>query len=178
MRRSFEQFPVLRAGLSGPACEVGLRPSSKTDDKKWLTTTCRAKRNKERRSCHSEMRGSKHSTTWLGKVHPPYKQQVLNDSALSFLSYAVGAMKTWVHVPHSHPGWSSVSIEDQELALLMQIIKENINDMGCTWTWAHDRSKAKQDKMETFSSTQPMLSMKAGNRASSSKKKRKPAAGS
>ena len=48
--------------------------------------------------------------------------KVLKDSSLSLHSYAIGEIKTLVHAPYSHPGWSSVSDMDEDLVLLMQII--------------------------------------------------------
>ena len=71
----------------------------------------------------------------IDKLHPQYKQQcnntiVLSDSAHSFNIFENDVIKTWVRVPRSHPGWSSISIKDW--TLLRPIIKENLIEMNCT----------------------------------------------
>ena len=74
-----------------------------------------------------------------GALLPQYKQQcnhveVLNDIALSLNmnEKKKGAIKTWVHVPHTDLGWRNVSVKDSEWTLLMQITEDNFNDMDRT----------------------------------------------
>ena len=62
-------------------------------------------------------------------MYPQYKVHCEGIEVRKTEWYQLGAIKTWVYVPHSHSEWSSVSIEDEEWTLLMQIIKEKHNDM-------------------------------------------------
>ena len=59
-------------------------------------------------------------------------------------TYQFGAIKTWVFVPHSHLVWSSVSIQDRERTLLVQTIKEKLNEMDCTMIQQNDRKKTRK----------------------------------
>ena len=81
------------------------------------------------------MCGSKLSTIGVGEVHPQYKHQcthieVLNDAMLSLNSYELGAVKTWVHVPHTD--WSNILVKEAEWIMLMQVMKDILNDLVCT----------------------------------------------
>ena len=37
-----------------------------------------------------------------------------------------------MHVPHTHPGCSNVSVTDADWRQLVQIIEERLNDIDCT----------------------------------------------
>ena len=69
-------------------------------------------------------------------MHPQYKEQcnhmaVEDDGAFSLTSYDVGAAKTCVHKHTTHAGWQEVSIKETEWTVLIQVIEEHLNPMGC-----------------------------------------------
>ena len=46
--------------------------------------------------------------------------EALNGRALPSTNYEIGAIRTWVYVPNSHSGWSTVSLNDEEWTCHMQ----------------------------------------------------------
>ena len=50
--------------------------------------------------------------------------EVADDVAVSLKSYDVGAVRTWVHIPTTHPGW-------QEVAIKAGIMIDHVKDVDC-----------------------------------------------
>ena len=84
----------------------------------------------------------------MARVHPIHNEQcskleVLGDSALNLKSNDAGSVKTWLHLPASHPSW-------QEAATVrMGIIIRRSHEMDCGMIQQMLLARARKNKGET-----------------------------
>ena len=51
--------------------------------------------------------------------------------ALTLKNFDAGSVKTWVRVAASHPNWQEATVTAPEWTVLVQIIKDNLDEMDC-----------------------------------------------
>ena len=90
----------------------------------------------------------------VARVHPTYKDtcsrlEVANNSAPVLKTNTARPVKTLVHLPATYPTWQDTSMKEPECTVWMQIMFDDLSEMGRVMIQQMWQARTRENKCET-----------------------------